>query len=689
MARIGKFRTVSNDEIAVVFFGENVGTSNLTLASSPVILQMDGGAREYIPVKYTTASVSCIYDGTDIFDIVTQDPLGVEVEIKNTTTGKMLFYGYVTTNSLNQPIDGYGDVVTIECVDWLGASKFVSYKKKNTGFSLSLITFGEVLQRIYTQLHTDYVNENIPAKIILSNHVYISDRNIFGVAASTDKYTTRYDKLTLSESYFYKHPTTPSIIDGVITLEDQALSCYEVLVMLAESVRATFIADGYSLLLEDVVARINGVADHFDLSTGESEQVGGVRVVDDAAFCGTGNTLTTMPRYELFSLTRQKSESPIFCNIFKSGYELSGAPILDREETLDRGVKQTYAQYLTSDMLAARVITDEAGSTTHPRVGLWACKSFEIYDKDYGVTPWLDDSWTKYIRVCEGLPSGQQQAYVAIKTSYTMPIPGAESYALVIKMSIGFSSEPDKLTFGDNPNGNLNGTPLSMNIKLGNKYYNVTTNTWENSSTDARYFVKKTSGGGWYDVFFVAKNNPENYLADQTHDGKLTINFLFDVGYGVYYIKNLDVSLVQSWRDDRELEATEYKGDRLTQMPYEEVASELTFGVPKTAKNYSGYVDGRSYVWSSYNKNFHTSQSYGAMDFHYTLDGARKVYSFLDRIELMATHGDGKEYHLNLKDVHGAISPLDIFTSEMWRGNKVCAGFTKDVEMETINITLD
>lgn len=683
-----EFRTVSNDIISVVFFGENITNGKLTLASSPVILQMDGGGREYAPVKYTTASVSCVYDGTDIFSLATQDMMKVEVEIKNKDTGKMLFYGYVTPNSLNQPIDGYGDVVTIECVDWLGASKFVQYKNKGGGFSMSLLTFGEAVQHIYTLLHSEYVNNNVTQRILLSNHVYISDKDIDGSFVEKT-HTTDYHKLTLSEGYFYKKPSEPSLIDGVITLENQALSCYDVLAMLAESVRATFIADGYDMMLDDIISRINGINEYFDLATGETVTMGAAQTIDDDSFCDVGNTITTLPRYELFSLTRQGGDTPIFCNILKSGYKKDGAPILDREVALDRGVKQTYVQYLTSDMLYSTTISSDAGSNRLPSIGLWACKSFEIYNKGYSASPCMDDTWTKYIRVCQGLPSGQYAGAFAIKTNYTIPVAGAKAYALVIKMSLGCSSEPDKLSFGDSPNVELDKTGMWLTIKCGGKYYNGEYNTWQSSSYDNSVYAMKSGEKGWHDVFFIAKNNPENYLADTTIDGKLTINFYFDVGYDVYYIKNLEVSLVKNWRDNVERPITTYRGNQLSTMAYDDVAPELTFGFPKSAKSYSGYIDGETYIYSLHNIPSSTSSSCGAMDFHYTADGELKIYSFLDRIEMMATHGDGKEYNLNVKDDKGVISPLDSFTSPLWKGSKICAGYTKDIEQEKINIILD
>lgn len=683
-----EFNTVSNDRISVAFISENITTGNLTLATSPVILQMDGGGREYAPVKYTTASVSCIYDGADIFSLATQDMMKVEVEIKNKTTGKMLFYGYVTSNSLNQPIDGYGDVVTIECVDWLGAAKFVQYKNKGEGFSMSLLTFGQAVRHIYTLLHSEYVNNNVAQRILLSNHVYISNKDIDGTFAET-RHTTDYHKLTLSEGYFYKKPSEPSLIDGVITLENQALSCYEVLTMLAESVRATFMADGYDMLLDDIISRVNGINEYSDLATGETVTMGAAQTIDDDSFCDVGNTITTLPRYELFSLTRQGGDTPIFCNILKCGYKKDGAPILDREVTLDRGVHQTYVQYLTSEMLYSTTISNSAGSNRLPRIGLWACKSFEIYNKGYSASPYMDDTWTKYIRVCQGLPEGQYAGAFAIKSDYTIPVAGAEAYALVIRMSVGHSSEPDKLTFGDSPNEDLYEPPMWLRINCGNKYYNGEDNTWQSSSHDNLVYAQKSAEKGWHDVFFIAKNNPENYLADTTIDGKLIINFYFDVGYSVYYIKNLEVSLVKSWRDNVERPITTYRGNQLSTMAYDDVAPELTFGFPKSAKSYSGYIDGEMYISSSHNIPSGTSSSNGVLEFHYTAGGEMKIYSFLDRIEMMATHGDGKEYNLNVKDDKGVISPLDSFTSPLWEGAKICAGYTKDIEQEKINIILD
>lgn len=683
--KTGRFKTRDNDTIRVAFYGSSVIDEKIKFAASPVILQMDGGEREYQPVQYTTASISCISTGVGLFELCTQKPLDVAVEVWNETLDVVLFAGFVTPNVFRQPVDGGIDVVTIECADFLGMSKYVRYHQLNDSFSLRTVTISALLKHIAELIHRE------PIRILMSDFVRISDANV-GSGTNAEHETNEYTKLAVSESYFFDEPASPQLIDGVITLEAQAMSCYDVLSMIAESFRATFVAQGRTLILADVLSSINGNSTFFDLTDNSLVGLGEVKNIDDDSFCSTSQTISALPVYDLFSLTRKQGETRISCDMLNTCLVKKDYPIEDRVEKNGREATYTYVQRLTSDMFNSSPSTsDSAYAEKKPVVSLWGYKEFKVHD-NHGFDPFWNKTWTNYIRVCQS--TYPYLAYCQIRPTYMLPAVPCEAFSIVLKMEVGRSSERDKLA-PVNLNANMDGHGMYVGVSLDGLYYDAENDLWTDEQVENHIEFSGNLSTGWHNVCFVAKNNPENYLVPRNpKGGRMSVFFSFSNTNTVTYIKNLELYLVQDWRyGDRQPETT-YKGNLLSQNAYDDVSFPITFGVPKTVKSFSGIIDGVSYAQSTYLKGGldvpPRTYATGVLDFFKTeADGTKTYYTALDRIEQMATFGDNKEYSLHIFDAHNSISPLDVFTSTLWRGNKAVVGYQKDIELNTINVTLD
>lgn len=699
--KTGQFRTLGNDLITVTFTGDNIADGALTLATSPVILQMDGGSREYTPIKYTTASITCVCNGVELFDLYAQDPLAVAVEVRNSTQEQALFAGYVTPNNFNQPIDGVNDAVTIECVDWLGIAKYMQYKKITDAFSI--LTIREVVLHIFSIITS-------MASVYMSQFVTLGGKTI-----NNDGYTTRYPEMKLSESFFFKNSVTPDIDENVLSIERQALSCYEVLEMIAKSIRGTWVQVGNCVYMCDIIGIINNSLQNFyslrsDISISDDvTSTGVIQAITGDSFSSTGNTVSSLPRYSQFTLTRELAERSLIPPIFQKKYLKQDGYI--KTESWYDNPEQFHPNQRSVIRLSSRLVsftTDESDVPTlgaeEPNTGATSSAFFfgaqdDPIDTDQ---PFISDLWgsnfTDYLRVYQSgvfssadtQPSDSDYVQVNIDNRFVLPTTGCNYYCIGIKMQaakmIAESASdldyyyPNKLIKGGDD------IKVYVRLKCGNKYYR-------------RYYADKEAG--WQDneiwSSLTLRGDGEwksvlgTYYTSDILDGNIEISLRFrtnqiltDKRPSVTIIKSFDVQLIQSdvdkscaYRTSRQNSITEGTYDFNNY--YGEETTPISFGVPMVENNYSSYIEGVQYSRQTATNNF------GKMCFFYN----GQEYTLLDRIVALATFGDGREFNLNLKDPHNALSPLDAFTSPLWQGNKVMMGFQRDVERNEINVTLD
>lgn len=677
--KIGYFLNDDGDSISVRIYGERVTDADILFgATDPVIIQMDGGGGAYVPVQYSTASISCITDSLELYELCTQDPKSVAVEILNETTGKVLFLGYVTPNSFNQSITGCNDIATIECVDWLGISKFVSYAHRDA--LLGTMTIAEAIKHIAGLLLDD-------AEILVSDYVQLSNQEIGNDAeVASSKETNDYTALVISEAYFYKSPESPEVVDGRINYDYSAMTCYEALSMIAESFRGTFVADGRTVLLNDVISQADGSRRVLNIDDMSEEPVGTVIDITEDSFRNNANSLSVLPYYDRYALERSAAVTRISCPLEGKYLKLNGKPILASSDTTARPYKYVYVQNHTSDLFFASRISTEA-SASSGIASIWSCKRSEIYEKQ-GLNPFWDDSWETYIRACchPNVTSGW--CSIALAADYVLPVVASEGLSLRISMEIAQSLDRDKL-YPDVLENPLNGDVIAIRIKIGDMYYNAQSNEWGPNAVTNEVATTAGDESEWKTVFLIAEDSPEGILANTTRNGRVNCTIEFGNSSAVYYVKNLELQLISSWKNKKPMPEVTYRGASLPKSPYENVVVPIMFGLPKTKKTFSGVINGENYVEAFFwidSAGEAYAFAYGRMRF--VLNGVR--YGWLERIERMAMFGDRKEYSLSLYDRNNSVSPYDSFICpQLWSGNKVVVAYIRNIKDNSIEIILD
>ena len=564
--KTGQFKTIKGDLITVNFTGENVKSGSLRLSSTPVVLQMDNGGRDYAPVQYTTASIACISDSVSLLDLFASKPLDIAVEIRSSVAG-ILFTGYISPNTYDQPIDGVNDTITIECVDWLGISKYVRYRQyKNE--QLSTMTVREAL------LHTIGLITS-SAELWLSNYVEIG---------YDDTTTSLYPELTLSESLFYNSPTQPTVLqNGDITLETQAMSCYEVLSMIAESFRGNFIQIGKVIVLYDVLSCIYSGTQRVYYNITCDDQVADIRIIGGIinitkkSFSSSGNTISILPKYSSFKLNYKQGNIDLYPNVFANDYlYVRGERIVDYTEgdIYNNNLKVHLVQLLHSRLLsitnrfADNKPNPEASTATtyNSSAMLLGCKTIEpraafTEDSPEFYTSWTD-GWENYLRVyqagvfsdSETQPDINNFVQIDVKKEFLVPSVATTSLSLYMKMELAVSKPQTEAEANVYSPKNLekgyNNYLLYARIKCGENYYNKTSGTWtDEEGWNLLDFVG--NGKEWKEGVFTASNIPINVIANSVKNGVVEISFRFynkSVGQKpiITFVKSLEVKLVPS-----------------------------------------------------------------------------------------------------------------------------------------------
>lgn len=700
----GAFVTNDRDHIDVTFSGAAVQDGELIMGPSPIVIQMDGHGRNYQSVKYTTASISCLSDGVALLDLYTEDALGIAVEVYNRTREKLLFVGYVTPNVFNQPIDGIGDVVTIECVDYLGAAKYVRYQQCDSAH-LSAITIKEAV------LHT---------VSLLAHGVTVMMTDFVGVGIPGVRETRRYPNLVIAESYFYDDVTNPDAdADGNLSIARKARSCYDVLAMIAESFRATWIQRENTIVLADyVVMTEQAVATAFTLPEMSTGEIGVEREITEDSFADIGSTVTFLPSYSSYTLARQPSERMLIPDVFahKTLYRF-GARI---RESLS--VENSKATISLLQPLKSRIVTfaglyggGEGYDMTPLNVSAMFVgqKVVETTVPVYNTAPDLlvnwNEEWVNYIRVYHGgiyantdtAPSTSARVVVSVKRDFAAPVVANNSLGLYIEIEAAEHLPNDKASnnvyIPDKINSAADNLLLNTRIKCGDLYYNFDDGSWQDAE---RWGIIDLRGDDEWKTAFISAPAPLNMLAGTLVDGAVEISFSFSNNMNhsdrrptITLIRKLSVSL----RKNLSAQISEYynpsqpilrKGDYASNKDYEEVALPITFGHPATARTFSSYIEGVNYSpfqSSGMVDGFESGRFAGELFF---ISGGIN-YGVIDRVERIAMLGDGREYNLILSDSANAITPFNTFTcSQLWQGRKVIASFVKNIINNQITVTL-
>lgn len=671
----GLFYSNDGDLIAVSFYGEKVTTGNIILAPSPVTIQMDGGGGKYMPVQYATASISCVTYDADLLELCTNNPLDVAVEVYNRTTDKVLFAGCITPNTLNQSIDDVNAVITIECVDWLGAAKFVRYRRKNE--ALQAMTLRESLLHIFS-LITD------EAEVLLSDFVCITNNSLYlpehvspGDGHVVNATTRQYTELVVAESYYYDSPTEPTVLyDGEVDLEMNAMSLYEILAMLAKSFLATWQQFGKRVILVDCVnAALFGQTSAYPLSTVVTRtpvDISTVINIDRDKIASGGNSVSVLPYYDRYALHcnyGNRDLLPNFANhLYYESFNYAGQADSDNKTW-----HYTYA--LRTDVLDGVEWTSSYSKASAMAIAYYST-TYDDYNNHKNDAPAFGDGWDVFLRIVPPV------ANIAFKKKYSLSVVAGRFYTLTLKIKAGWSYQVEKIY----PTQLEKGTPynLYISIKIGDLYYDKESDSW--TTEEKRTKIALIGDGEWKEAFYGMKYYPRNVLTNSTQDGCVEVIISADKYWSdnyAIYIKDFGLTFDSGVNARRPLSDVKYAGDSRGEAEFSAEAMPISFGFPMAEKTFSDKIEGIPYILSP-------SESGGSyLGELYFCDKEDRWYQPLDRVEKIASLGDRKEYSLCLKDARNAISPFDTFTSALWQGNKIVVAYQRDIEKNIINVTLN
>lgn len=677
-SKIGYCRTLSDDQIKVTFSGDGVADGDITL--NGITLQMDGNGREYEAVKVTTATVTCTCDGLALLDLFT-DSIAVSVKIENTTTGAILFSGYVTPNTFSQSLSGINDDIAIECVDALGAGKFVDYRKKNGEDSpFCAMTVAEAVLYIAGLLGIK--------RVFLGNHITVQPRH-------GEYSTTSYEKLTLAEQYFYADITPRKVhVDGqdVVTYAPEAMTCYEALEMIAASFYSTWVQIGENLYMHDYAGlRATGYNNFKEItsagSTNAIPQQAMISLNADS-FDEGATKISVLPRYTLFSVEHhQEEELALLPDI--SSHELYRPTSVVRDVSSEEDVVELY-RLLTGGLV--QPVNQSNGFVTNYNIASIKIDRPDIakYDKtDYWKKKKYGSDWTNtFMIVEESTPAGY--TLLSLYPQYITAVPARLRWRLRLSIEIAFGDS------GYYPRGDTSGTKyLFIQLLNNNLYYNEITQTW----TAAEHSIKlafPADNKDFRTLFYWA--NAENNAVAATYNlayisepGSIELRIVSgdNEGWSRAWVKNLQLSIVDPTAT---LSAQEVD-------PLPEVETRGSWGgeeldavslpielVPTIAKKSFGtLIDGVEYCEGiDYNNPLATRP---AAELRYNVNGVKQT--LLERVEALANTPDNYELSMPLNDEHNEINALQCIASSLWNGRKAVVAMEKDIINNNINITIN
>ena len=131
----GQFRNISDKLITVIIGEENDGVtigqdSNIKFGDEPVVIDysIDDSFQTIIKKTATINLVTQDYVGADLFSGNARE-IGVLVKDED---DKVLFSGFLSPSTFNQPYNNYWDEFTLEAIDYLGTIEYYNYHNSST-----------------------------------------------------------------------------------------------------------------------------------------------------------------------------------------------------------------------------------------------------------------------------------------------------------------------------------------------------------------------------------------------------------------------------------------------------------------------------------------------------------------------------------------------------------------------------
>lgn len=677
-----RFATLEGDGITVTFTGENVSDGTLIPGEDPVRIQMDGGGRDFEPVKYATATISCITDGLELLDLYT-DSINVRVSVVNDATGKILFHGAVTPNTFAQSITGVNDELSIECVDMLGAAKFIYYEKKGGPEApFAAMTIAEAVLHMASMLGLQ--------RVWFADSVSVQPRH-------GEFNTTAYEKLTLAEQYFYSSVTPEPVYKTAgteITYAPLVMNCHDALSMLAESLYMTFMQVGADLYLHDYAPlRATGKLAYKEIvpsGTGGQSKTSAINVVEESFDEGTVQ-INVLPRYSLFSVEHKRAEEvSLLPDIYK--HELysvsSGSVSAESSQDVEKRYVKIFGKAITpvvnvnedlEALMLASLEVKRPDIAKFDSTGAWREREF---NRDWKLDFYMLNTYTA---------STPLFRYLA---PYIPAIAARFQWRLRLDIEIGFA-----------PRREIYPAPVSsgvyeLEIQIINNglYYNEVAQNW---TSEAHNIVLEFPAGEEWRKSFKFKNASYAVAAADiicfvNEPGAIELrvmgggNLASALHWITAWIRKLAMLVVEphhirqlneldklpekvyagAWNYDSELDTVSFP------IELEPTLAEKSFGTLIDNIEYCGELDLDR-----------PSTTRPAAEFRFLADGQK--YTMLQRIEMLANSKDNYELQLSLRDEQNEIVATMAATSPLWNGAKAIVACERDIKNNSITVTVN
>lgn len=673
--------TLSGDEVTVSFIADEFADGTLPPITS-ITMQMDGGA-EYSPLKMTTASIDFVVDDLSLLKICSVD-YPVRVTIDNNARNKTLFNGYIVPNSYNQQLTGVNDVVTVECVDCLGYAKYVGYRQVNAEAGFAAIRIDDLILHCMNLIGA----RTRKARIMFPQ----------SVALQGGARRVGIEALRLAENYFFSSDIPDEVTNDY---RPQAMNCEQVLTMIAESLRLTWMSDGLDIWLRDELSSVDGDVVYVDLDTADAATLPVIHEITEDDSATTAWNVSTLPRVAMTEVAHSRAES----------VQVMQDP-LNSETLVADGEYEEYYNPVDDDAYR-RIISLPLRSNifdTYYPVGEEKPKMysrFVAWRENRSVTPdpdspefiddyaWGDGSWTVALK----MRSDSEQSLQPLlkrKMKFSTPVVGSPrgstkyaSRTLHIAAEVAVIQPPEDEDIEDEVLEAMNerlwpwqeyeksiNCELLVSVIVDGWYYDPSTASYTTEQKVFRVNVFEDGTAHWniYSIY------------DKVEDG-LPVPDCGTLEFVIYSNGKYDAKWTTAWLKKLELtlksDAYALRGD-LFKPGVERVGSWDINRVQHIEPPLSVY-------YNMSERPLHVPLIAGEYvanpELKYTVNGVE--VGLAEYAHKLANMGDRLMFQIPLRDEANAYTALDAFTcDQLWTGCKVVAGYVRDVLDNTITLTL-
>lgn len=665
--------TLSGDEVTVSFIADEFADGALPPITS-ITMQMDGGA-EYSPLKMTTASIGFVVDDLSLLKICSVE-YPVRVTIDNNARNKTMFNGYIVPNSYNQQLTGVNDMVTVECVDCLGYAKHINYSQLDAKSGFAAIRVDDLILHCMTLIGA------------MQRHARVMFPQSVGVWRGVNNLGV--ESLRLAENYFFSSDI-PDEATG--DYRPHAMTCDQVLSMIAESLRLTWMSDGLDIWLREELSAVDGDVVYVDLVAQETVTQPVIHEVTEDDSATTEWNVSTLSRVSMTEVTHSLAESVqvmqdplnIETLVADGEYEEYYNPVDDDE------YRRIISLPLRSNIFDTYYPVGEDKPKMYSRFVAW-CENRSVtpepgspeFIDDYA---WGDGSWTVALK----MRSDSEQSLQPLlkrKMKFSTPVIGSALRTLHIAAEVAVIEPPEDEDVEDEVLEAMNehlwpwqeydksiNCELLVSVIVDGRYYDPSTDSYTTEQKVFRVNVFADGTAHWniYDIY------------DKVEDG-LPVPDCGTLEFVIYSNGKYDAKWTTAWLKKLELtlKSNVYalRGD-LLKPAVERVGSWDINRVQRIEPPLSVY----------YNLNerpVHVplfAGVYGGVpELLYTINGVN--ISFAEYAHRLANMGDRLMFQIPLRDEANAYTALDAFTCPLWTGCKVVAGYVRDVLDNTITLTL-